>query len=226
MSTMETGEDFFRPPENNKPNNERNLYEILEVSQNASLAEIRTSYFKKKKLLKESAATYSLFENQTTNPIESEIEQSYLTLSDEFLRQQYDEAQSNKGPHRDNQRKSIRKRPTPPPSRTMYKDLEDSTRQKINEAMGPNQDQLGKFLKMARKECNISTEELYRNLKISASFIHALEEEDFNNLPPVVYVRGFLKSLLAYLGIKNEPQVIDQYSRKIENWKQKTAKKR
>ena len=101
MSNMEAGEDFFRPSQNSQSNNKRNLYEVLGVSQNATLAEIRTSYFKKKQLLKESAATYSLFDTQTTNPIESEIEQSYLTLSDEFLRQQYDEAQSKNGPQED-----------------------------------------------------------------------------------------------------------------------------
>ena len=224
MSNMEAGEDFFRPSQNSQSNNKRNLYEVLGVSQNATLAEIRTSYFKKKQLLKESAATYSLFDTQTTNPIESEIEQSYLTLSDEFLRQQYDEAQSKNGPQEDKPPKNRSKKASQSGVRTMYRDLESSRRQKINEAMGPNQDQLGKFLKMARKECNISTEELYRNLRISASFIHALEEEDFNNLPPVVYVRGFLKSLLEYLGIRNKPQIIDQYSRKIEHWKQKTAK--
>lgn len=60
---------------------------------------------------------------------------------------------------------------------------------------------IGQIIASARKERNYSYEKLEEVTKIKASFIKALENEDWCSLPPFATVLGFVKSIASALGI-------------------------
>ena len=45
----------------------------------------------------------------------------------------------------------------------------------------------------------MTLEQIHRRTKISKTHLHALEEEAYDQLPAVVYVRGFVTELAKYL---------------------------
>lgn len=67
------------------------LYDVLEVSANASLEEIETSYLRiLEELGTQSLAMYSMFDEHQVEQLRARIEEAYLTLSDADRRQAYD----------------------------------------------------------------------------------------------------------------------------------------
>lgn len=71
---------------------------------------------------------------------------------------------------------------------------------------------LGEKLKRIREDMRISLAEIAKATKVKQSYLEKIEEGDFENLPPDVYVKGFLKSYACYLGV-DEYEVIDQYKK-------------
>jgi len=64
---------------------------------------------------------------------------------------------------------------------------------------------LGEKLTNNRKEKNISLAAAAAATKIKVEYLRALEEERFDELPSVTYVRGFLKIYARFLGLQPEP---------------------
>jgi len=58
---------------------------------------------------------------------------------------------------------------------------------------------IGQFLKQAREEKNFSLTYLERKTKIKKSFIEAIEEEDWKNLPEFPVIMGFAKNIASAL---------------------------
>ncbi len=63
---------------------------------------------------------------------------------------------------------------------------------------------LGEKLRKIREEANVSLSEISKVTKVRKVYLEMLEEERFDELPPDVYVRGFLNSYANYLGIEPE----------------------
>ncbi len=59
---------------------------------------------------------------------------------------------------------------------------------------------LGVYLKELREEKNVSLEAAACSTGISLKYLKALEAEDFEKLPGLVYAKNFLKSYLIFLG--------------------------
>ncbi len=71
--------------------NTNNYYAILDIKPDASQNDIRQAYFRVKSAYsKDSAALYSIFDNQETHLILERIEQAYLVLSNAEKRKEYD----------------------------------------------------------------------------------------------------------------------------------------
>lgn len=68
---------------------------------------------------------------------------------------------------------------------------------------------IGETLRSTRERRGISVEQVARDTRISLRFIEALEEEQFDELPAPVYVRGFLRSYANYLKVDPQP-LLDQ----------------
>jgi cytoskeleton protein RodZ len=60
---------------------------------------------------------------------------------------------------------------------------------------------IGERLRSARQALGLSLEEIENVTRIRRSFLVALEQETFDVLPGPAYVRGFLRTYAAYLGI-------------------------
>jgi cytoskeletal protein RodZ len=93
---------------------------------------------------------------------------------------------------------------------------------------------VGERLKKKRIEMEISIREVSEKLKVKADYISDLEENNYDKLPPDVYVKGFIKSYAALIGLDAQ-EMVDLYNKeraigeKNENKKQfkkKTEKRK
>ncbi len=63
---------------------------------------------------------------------------------------------------------------------------------------------LGERLREIREKAGISIEEIANSIKVNKKYLIQIEEDDYEDMPSEVYVRGFLKSYSDFLGIKYE----------------------
>jgi len=68
----------------------------------------------------------------------------------------------------------------------------------------------GERLREGRERKDISLEEVSRATKISLNVLQALENEQYDDLPPKVYVRGFIRSYSRYVGL-DETELLRSY---------------
>lgn len=67
---------------------------------------------------------------------------------------------------------------------------------------------LGAYLKKNREQRGVSLEEMAASTKINLSVLSYLEEDKFDKLPAPVFVKGFIKAYLAYLGINPKEAIL------------------
>ena len=224
MDISRPGEELFKPNSPN-PKIQQSHYETLGINKYASRAEVRTSYVRMKNLLSNSAATYSLIKSDHDVEMRDNIEEAYRILGDKYLREVYDRELEHM--QCNSTVKNGKSTQTKPQSGKITRRKPDKMVIKaIEKLLASEKEVNGQLISEMRNISDISKEEISANLKISPSYIDAIEDEDFNKLPPVVYVRGFLKYLFTYMGLKGRNDIIDSYIRKLENWKNKTKKKK
>ncbi len=66
---------------------------------------------------------------------------------------------------------------------------------------------VGDILKKARIEKNLEFEDVEKNLRIRKKFLQALEENSWEKLPSLPYIKGFLRNYSSYLGLMPEEMV-------------------
>ena len=79
----------------------------------------------------------------------------------------------------------------------------------------------GDFLKQVREYKKIGLDRISEITKISGFYINAIEKMESQNLPALVYVRGYVGQLCRVLGLE-EKKVCDSY---MKLYKDKLAKK-
>jgi len=62
----------------------------------------------------------------------------------------------------------------------------------------------GERLKRERELREVTLDEVSKSTRISARFLHALENEDWPKLPGGVFGRGFVRTIARYLGLSEE----------------------
>jgi len=62
----------------------------------------------------------------------------------------------------------------------------------------------GERLKRERELREVTLDEVSKSTRISARFLHALENEDWSRLPGGVFGRGFVRTIARYLGLSEE----------------------
>jgi len=70
--------------------------------------------------------------------------------------------------------------------------------------------ELGDILRRAREDRGLSLEQVEQATKIRATYLEALEQEDFGRMPGPVYARGFLRNYARFLGL-DEQDVLALY---------------
>jgi cytoskeleton protein RodZ len=74
----------------------------------------------------------------------------------------------------------------------------------------------GKFLRKERETRNISLEEISKFTKIKEHYLKAIEEDRYELLPAVPYVKGFLNGYARYLTL-NPKDIVLQYENYLKS---------
>jgi len=75
---------------------------------------------------------------------------------------------------------------------------------------------VGNYLKSGREAKNISLSEVARTTKISKWYLDCLEQDDFDKMPGGPYIKGYISSYAAYIGIE-EDEVLKRYDSLYSN---------
>lgn len=192
---------------------EQNYYEILEVSPTATPKEIQKAYEHAKETFHiDSLAVYSLFSEQEIEEIQAAIEEAYQVLTDEALRKRYDQSHYQiLGQQKLEKPPEIpvplRERKPPPASADVPVRVGDETYR-------------GKILKQIRERMSIDLETIAQETRISLKTLEFIEGEDLEKLPPLVYLKGFLKGYAQSLGL-DPHKVVEEYIHFLDEEKKK-----
>lgn len=192
---------------------DQTYYEILEISPTAQEKEIQKAYEHAKETFHaDSLAVYSLFSEEEVKEIQSAIEEAYRVLMDETLRRHYD-------------RSPLQTAGESPPQKIL--DTQEISKEKkaslsfTGISFSPGEEfYRGKTLKQIREKMGVELQVIAKETKISMKVLERIEEEVFEKLPALVYLKGFLKGYAHSLGL--DPQkVIGEYLDSMEQTKKK-----
>jgi curved DNA-binding protein CbpA len=206
---------------------ELNYYEILKIPMTSSYFEIKQAYKDALSLYNEdSIVTYSLFSKEERDKIIEDIENALSTLTDDQKRAAYDQMLVDSGqvetliPSVEKQYASSPLSPTL--ESVNEKHLYSRVKEKLlTEDLKTLSDDIllkeclsGDDLKRLRNAVGVKFKEIQYITKISTSVLKAIEENRFEELPPDIYLKSFLRSYAKILQI-NPQQVIDGYLKTI-----------
>lgn len=198
-------------------------FEILDIPVNASPFEIRQAY---KEALStydgDALITYSLFSEEERNRILRKIEKAYRTLVDEEKREEYEQLLLRSGRldpalqgDRDT-RKVVPLFSSDPGEDT--RTLLNRVKEKIQAGyLRPDAAEVlskewacGEDFKEVREFFGIELQEVFEITRINVTTLTALEGDDFEKLPPVIYLRNFLKAYAELLDL-DPIKIIERY---------------
>lgn len=211
---------------------DQNYYQLLEISPKASFEEVRSAYNQAVSIYSiDSGATYSLFTQKEREQILSRFVDAYKTLTNSQLRREYDHSLVEKGELTAQEIDFSSLEDSDTTKDKLREVSVDSLIQKVEEtenetqAPGGNLDLLedltsitGKSIKMIRMAREISLEQIYRKTNIPKKTLEDIEEEHFEELPAIVYLKGFLRTYAKILNV-NQGQMADGYVRRYLEWK-------
>lgn len=203
-------------------------YEILEIPVQASSYEIREAYKEALSIYTEdSLTTYSLFADDERDKILEKVEEAFLTLIDEVKRADYDKMLVDSGKLEEEILLGKRQGKTAqlfPSNKVTYsnavsnmvkkkieeKDVEDMARRIQSEERISGSD-----LKRLREAIGIRQEEVFEITRITVSVLDAIENDHLDSLPPLIYLKNFLKQYAEILQLDSE-KVIKGYTKNVE----------
>jgi hypothetical protein len=212
-----------------KPYPEQTHYKILDIPTDASPSEISDAYGEAFERYKDdSMAAYSFFSDSERKEVLIRMEEAYRTLIDPESRSFYDHSLIEMGtmeeenryhddpkriiPIYDNRHKKtnyqwLSKIPVVDKSRT-------SEIPSIQEIL--QKDRLtGQDLKRIRTTLGLTLAEIFLKTRIATGILEAIENDRFDDLPPAVYLKSFLKSYAQYLKIDADT-VVQAYMRHLK----------
>lgn len=192
----------------------RNFYQILQVSPNATLSDIKQAYRDALDLYEEdSLATLTLFSDEQRAELLRDIETAFLTLIDDTKRAAYNEALLDSGqldvadltsatPKRSRaaSQDSAASRVSNLERWVAKKSSEPEIRKLVDRIFSDNL-VTGKDLKQLRESFGIEITEIYEITKISPTNISLIEQERFKDLPAEIYLKMYLRSYAEILQI-------------------------
>ncbi len=174
----------------------KKYFDILEISPDASVQEIRNAYMRLKKLYSsDSVVLYPIadeFSKQERQRILQQVDDAYGKLMESFK----DKPGIQSGPTRRVPR-----------------------RQELPEEETERESYSGPVLKRLREKMGIQLFEVSLDTKIRMEILENIEEEKFDSLPPEVYLKGHLVNYANYL-LLDSKKVADDYVSRYIAWKQ------
>ncbi len=188
---------------------DQTYYELLEVGRGASAEEIRKAYRREKEIFSSnSVATYSLLEPEEVERINALMDEAYRVLTDEKLRSEYNGKLDGLGG-----RAFSGETPGIPAIRET-----SPVREEPADIPFPNEFRFtGSSLKGIRESMGIDLKQISQKTKINRENLEWIEEESFENLPALVYVRGFIMEYAKALNL-DPHRVVDSYLKSLHQW--------
>lgn len=204
--------------------NQLNYYEMLDLQPNAVPYEIRHAYNAAMQLYQPgSLVSYSFFSEKERREILALIEKAYQTLINDQLRKEYDDELVRRGEIEAKEETAPEvKKPVSvfhisrgPAARTVFVSS-DALKDRINQSQVIKdilaQSALsGQDLKQIRTELGLTIEQIAEETKIRVNHIQSIEEGQAQNLPPAVFLKGFVKSYLKCLGLESVDELSARY---------------
>ena len=204
---------------------ELNFYEILNIPLNASYFEIRQAYKKELSIYDgDSMISYSFFSDDERAEILKKIEEAFLTLVDDKKREEYDRSLVDSGVVPASIRgKTKQKKPIPlfqkgwSPDHTAFvkrvkRKVQEQDVTAISAEILSKEVISGNDLKRLRESIGIRLQEVFEVARIRKSVLRAIEGDQFDELPPMVYLKSFLKSYAELLQI-DVKKIVEGYTR-------------
>jgi flagellar biosynthesis protein FlhG len=205
---------------------EMDHYEVLEVSQDADADEIERAY----RLLSSayadtSLATYSLFDPEDAGALRVRIEEAYRVLSDPGRRASYDalrDADTAGEPGEPDEPVVL----APLAETTLAVPLEEPRPREapaFDRIAGPEELEEdgvevvwdGPRLRRARLLRGVEMDDVAGATKVNPAYLRFIEDDRFDDLPALVYVRGFVSAYARFLGL-DAPRVARSYTLRYE----------
>ena len=189
---------------------DQTYYELLEVDRGASTEEIRKAYRREKEIFSSnSVAIYSLLGAEELNRVNAFIDEAYKALTDERLRLEYNRMLDGL------EGKAHSEEPlgTPDIRKT------GPVREESTGISFPDEFRFtGSSLRGIRESMGIDLKQISQKTKINRENLEWLEEESFENLPALVYIRGFITEYAKALNL-DPHRVADSYLQSLHKWK-------
>ena len=202
---------------------ELNHYEALEIPPGASPFEVSQAYKDALSIYNEdSLITYSFFDDSERDLILKKIEKAFLTLIDPIKRAKYDRKLVRTGEADESILiKKERKKPISlfqakyPRNKSFHlkKIRQKVAAQDMNKLSNEilTSDMIsGTDLKNLRKSVGIDLQEVFEVTRVNIPTLKSIEENEFEKLPPIIYLKNFLKSYSDILQL-DSTTVIDGY---------------
>jgi len=192
---------------------EQTYYEVLEVSPTATAKEIQMAYEHARETFhSDSLAVYSLFSEEEINEIQAAIEEAYRVLMDEALRKRYDQSHfQTPGGEKGEKPSEIQGIPWEKKTALSFTDLSIDAGEEIYR---------GKTLRQIREKMGVDLKTVSAETKINMKILEWIEEEALDKLPPLVYLKGFLRGYAQSLGL-DPLKVIEGYMQFLNESKKK-----
>jgi curved DNA-binding protein CbpA len=200
-----------------RPLAEQSYYELLEAPVEGTPQQIERAYrIARATYAPSSTAVYSVFSADECAAILRRIEEAYAVLSDARLRREYDARLRRAEP-----RPSVPTTASPPAAAAPQRERERAAAPPVRPA-APEPDLEGSLapengvfdgavLRRIRVSLGIELEEISATTKINDHHLRAIEGNHYEQLPPPVYLRGFLKQFAKCLSL-DPNHVADSYT--------------
>ncbi len=183
-------EPVRRPP---IPMDEPTLYAVLGVTRTASDEEIRRAYKRQREIYATGGlATVSLLDPTQLTAAQRKLDEAYETLLDVMRRRAYDLSTFP-----DQEPEVLSARTTRPALAAEQLMLQEELTREI----GPETEFTGALLRKVRESQGLELGDISAKTKIARTHLQAIEDDRFEDLPAVVYTRGFLVEFAKQLRV-------------------------
>ncbi|MGH7272789.1 MAG: helix-turn-helix domain-containing protein [Polyangiaceae bacterium] len=182
------------------PMDEPTLYAVLGVTRSASDEEIRRAYKRQREVYATGGlATVSLLDASGLATAQRKLDEAYETLLDLMRRRAYD---LSSFPETEPEVPSAR---VAPPALAAEKIM---LQEELRREIGPETEFTGALLRKVRESQGLELSDVSGRTKIARTYLQAIEDDRYEDLPALVYTRGFLAELAKQLRV--DPTIVQK----------------